>query len=70
MGESGGTRVRKQLRPWQATLGHMHPSFPSGAQSPPASMVQRWGSQAAGDIDLWPQGPSRGKGCLGHERVG
>lgn len=44
VGESGGTRVRKQLRPWQATLHHMHPSFPSGAQSPPASMVQRGGA--------------------------
>lgn len=43
-GQAAVWRGNQGLLAWQATLGHTHPSFPSSAQSPPASAVQRGGA--------------------------
>lgn len=73
-GESGGTRVRKQLRAGPGVAGNPWPHASFLPQRCPGLAYQRgaegWGSQAAGATDLWSQGHSRGKGCPGHERAG
>ena len=70
-GEAGGQaavwRGDRGLLARQATLGHMHPSFPSGTQSPPASAVQRGGAHRLWGHRPLVTGTQPGEGLPGRE---